>query len=127
MSVRERPLSPHLQIYRPMLTMVMSIAHRITGCALYFAMPLLAWWLTAAASGPDAFAVARRFMGSWPGLVILLGLTWALSHHLLGGLRHLVWDSGHGFEKPTVEWLARATITGSLLCTVLIWIVGLSL
>ncbi|MEG9884465.1 MAG: succinate dehydrogenase, cytochrome b556 subunit [Hyphomicrobiales bacterium] len=124
MSVRDRPLSPHLQIYRPMLTTVMSITHRITGCALYLGMPLLAWWLMAAASGPDAFAVAQRFMGSWLGLAILFALTWALSHHLLGGLRHLLWDSGRGFEKPVLEWLARATITGSLLCTAVIWIAG---
>lgn len=124
MNVQDRPLSPHLQIYRPMLTMMMSIAHRITGGALYFGTLLLIWWLVAAAVGPEAFATAQWFMGSWIGMLILLGFTWALLHHLLGGIRHLIWDTGHGFEKETLEWFARLTLGGSLVLTVLIWIVG---
>src|SRR5579871_4098332 len=92
----ERPLSPHLQIYRPMLTMMMSIVHRITGAALYVGTLLLAWWLLAAASGPNAYATFQAVASSFIGRVVLLGYTWALVH-MLGGIRHLIWDSGHGF------------------------------
>src|ERR1700688_5304841 len=90
-----RPLSPHLQIYRPMLTMVMSIVHRITGAALYVGTLLLAWWLLAAASGPNAYATFQAAASSVIGRGVLLGYTWALVHHMLGGIRHLIWDSGH--------------------------------
>ncbi len=100
-----RPLSPHLQIYTPMLTMMMSIVHRITGAALYFGMLLLAWWLIAAASGPNAYANVEWFMGSLIGRLILFGYTWALLHHMLGGIRHLIWDTLHGFEPAEREWL----------------------
>ena len=86
-SRRPRPISPHLQIYKPMLTMMMSIVHRGTGAALYFGMLLLAWWLIAAASGPNAYANVEWFMGSLIGRLILLGYTWALLHHALGGIR----------------------------------------
>jgi len=90
---RPRPLSPHLQIYKPTLTMVMSIVHRITGAALYFGMLLLAWWLIAAASGPNAYAGFEWFMGRVLGQLLLFGYTWALIHHMLGGIRHLIWDA----------------------------------
>src|SRR5262245_32092878 len=92
---RMRPLSPHLQIYKPMLTMVMSIVHRITGGALYFGMLLPAWWLIAAATGPNAYANVEWFMGSLIGQLVLFGYTWALLHHMLGGIRHLIWDTIH--------------------------------
>src|SRR5882672_7187093 len=94
----QRPLSPHLQIYRPLLTMMMSIVHRVTGAALYFGMLLLAWWLIAAASGPTAYANVEWFIGSLIGRLILFGYTWALIHHMLGGIRHLIWDTLNGFE-----------------------------
>ena len=122
-----RPLSPHLSIFRPLITMVMSIVHRITGGALYFGMLFLAWWLLAAASGPDAFATADWFFGSWIGRLILFGFTWALIHHLLGGIRHLVWDSGIGFDPPVAKRLAWATLVGSVMLTLLVWIVGYAL
>ena len=86
----ERPISPHLTIYRPMLTMMMSIVHRITGGALFFGTLLLCWWLLAAASGPTAYAKVQAFMGSIIGSLILFGYTWALIHHMLGGIRHLI-------------------------------------
>ncbi len=121
---RQRPLSPHLGIYRPMLTMMMSIAHRITGIALYAGTLLLAWYLIAAASGPDAFATAAWFLGSWLGLLILFGFTWALFHHLLGGIRHFVWDAGYGMDHPEREWLAQATLYGGIGLTVLVWILA---
>lgn len=120
-----RPLSPHIQIFRPILTMVMSILHRITGAALYAGTILLAWWLVAAASGPDAFATAHGFMGSWFGRLILFGFTWALIHHALGGLRHFMWDMGYGFDLKSRNLLAQATIIGSVALTVILWIIAL--
>jgi len=120
-----RPLSPHLQIYRPMLTMMMSIVHRITGFGLYVGTLLLAWLLLAAASGPNAYAKFEWFAGSWIGRLILFGYTWALIHHLLGGVRHLIWDSGRGLGPSEREWLAAANLIGSIAITVLLWIVGL--
>jgi succinate dehydrogenase / fumarate reductase cytochrome b subunit len=119
-----RPLSPHLQIYRPMLTMMMSIVHRVTGAALYFGTVLLAWWLIAAAAGPGPFDVVNGFMGSIIGRIILLGYTWALIHHMLGGLRYLVWDTGTGFGETTREKFAQLTLAGSIVLTLVVWIVG---
>ena len=123
-ATRPRPISPHLQIYRPMLTMVMSIVHRITGAALYFGMLLLAWWLIAAATGPNAYANVEWFMGSLIGQLILFGYTWALLHHMLGGIRHLIWDTGRGLDKVSIEIFAWGTIIGSSTLTVLLWIAG---
>ena len=120
----KRPLSPHLQIYRPMLTMMMSIVHRITGMGLYFGIILLIWWLLAAAISPDYFATVQGFFGHWFGKLILLGFTWALLHHMLGGLRHLLWDTGRGFGPHEREWLAVASLVGSIGLTVVIWVVG---
>lgn len=118
-----RPLSPHLQIYKPMLTMMMSIAHRVTGSALYFGMLLFAWWLIAAA-GANTYTGFETFMGSLIGRLILFGYTWALLHHLLGGIRHLIWDTLHGFEPAEREMLAAATLIGSIALTILLWGVG---
>ena len=120
----ERPLSPHIFIYKPMLTMLMSIAHRLTGFALYFGTLLLAWWVLAAAIGPNAYAGIGSFMSSWIGRVVLFGYTWALMHHTLGGIRHLIWDVGYGFGPNEREWLAIATLLGSTSLTILIWILG---
>ncbi|MGH6855422.1 MAG: succinate dehydrogenase, cytochrome b556 subunit [Aestuariivirga sp.] len=119
-----RPLSPHLQIYRLMLTMMMSIAHRLTGVALYFGMILLVWWLWAAASSGGYFELAQGFFGHWFGRLVLFGFTWALIHHALGGIRHFIWDTGRGFDLKTVEWMARANLAGSIALTILLWIVG---
>lgn len=119
---RERPLSPHLQIYSPLINMVMSIVHRITGAALYFGSLLLAWWLVAAATGPEYYDYVAGLLGSWPGKIVLLGYTWALMHHLLGGLRHLIWDTGAGYDLKTVDLLSWGTLVGSLALTALIWI-----
>jgi succinate dehydrogenase / fumarate reductase cytochrome b subunit len=119
-----RPLSPHLQIYKPILTMVMSILHRITGAALYFGTILLAWWLIAAAAGPAYFDFVNEIYGSILGRLVLFGFTWALVHHMLGGLRHFIWDMGAGFGKDAREWLAKATIIGSVSLTLILWIIG---
>jgi|SRR5581483_4974828 len=117
-----RPLSPHLTIYRPMLTMMMSIVHRITGAALYFGLLLLAWWLVATAAGPAAYGKFQGFVDSIIGRLILFGYTWALIHHLLGGVRHLIWDTGRGFGPSEREWLTVATLAGSITITLLLWI-----
>jgi succinate dehydrogenase / fumarate reductase cytochrome b subunit len=121
-TVRDRPLSPHLQIYRPMLTMVMSIANRITGGALYFGMALLAVWLVAAARGPEAFATIQALYGSWLGLLILIGFTWALMLHTLAGIRHLIWDMGRGLDLKSIEWGAVAVLAGSIALTLALWL-----
>ncbi|ORE88137.1 succinate dehydrogenase, cytochrome b556 subunit [Aurantimonas sp. 22II-16-19i] len=117
-----RPLSPHLSIYRFRPTMAMSIVHRITGAALYVGTVLLVWWLVAAASGPDAFATASGFFGSIIGQLILFGYSWALIHHMLGGLRHFAWDMGYADSKETSTVLAIATLVGSVTITVLLWL-----
>ena len=122
---RPRPLSPHLQIYRPTLTMTLSIVHRITGMGLYAGVLLVAWWLIAASSGPNAYAAVEGFFGSFFGYVVLVGYTWALIHHMLGGIRHLVWDMGYGFGAHEREVWARASILGSLFLTIVIWAVGM--
>ncbi len=119
-----RPLSPHLQIYRPTLTMMMSIVHRITGIALYAGTLLLAWWLLAAASGPNAYATFQSVASSFIGRIVLFGYTWALMHHMLGGIRHLIWDTGHGFGPAEREWLVRANLAGGIVLTILLWLVG---
>jgi len=121
---RSRPLSPHLQVYKPIPTMVMSIVHRITGAALYFGTVLVAWWLIAAASGEAYFDWVSWFFGTLVGRLILFGYTWALMHHMLGGLRHFMWDMGHGYEKHFSTKLALATPVVSVILTVLIWILG---
>ena len=123
-SAANRPLSPHLQIYKPMLTMMMSIFHRLTGAALYFGTLLLAWWLIAAATGPDYFNFVNDFLGSVLGRLLLFGFSWALFHHMLGGIRHLVWDTGRGFELGTVEIMARLTLLGSFSLTIVTWVLA---
>ncbi len=119
-----RPLSPHLQIYKPMLTMMMSIVHRITGAALYAGTLLLVWWLIAAAAGPNAYASVQWFMETLIGRLVLFGYTWALIHHALGGIRHFVWDLGYGFGPNEREWMTAATLVGSIVLTIVLWIVG---
>ncbi|KAA0969735.1 succinate dehydrogenase, cytochrome b556 subunit [Aureimonas fodinaquatilis] len=117
-----RPLSPHLTIYRFRPTMAMSIVHRITGMALYFGTLLVVWWLVAAASGPGAFATASWFLGSFIGQLILFGYTWALLHHMFGGIRHFIWDTGRGLEKETSTKMSIATLIASLTGTLLLWL-----
>lgn len=120
MAQPSRPLSPHLQIYRLTITMVMSIVHRITGAGLYFGTALAAWWLAAAAIGGGDFDLVQAFFAHWFGQLVLIGYTWALIHHLLGGLRHFVWDFGAGYG-PARHALGWATILGSLAITAIVW------
>jgi succinate dehydrogenase / fumarate reductase cytochrome b subunit len=121
---KARPLSPHLSIYKPIPTMVMSIIHRMTGAALYFGTLLLAWWLIAAASGEAYFEWVNGFFGSFIGRLVLFGYTWALVHHMLGGIRHLFWDTGRGLEKETATKIAYFTIGASVVLTLVLWIIG---
>jgi succinate dehydrogenase / fumarate reductase cytochrome b subunit len=124
-ATNNRPLSPHLQIYKPIPTMVASIVHRITGGALYFGTLLVAWWLIAIASGPAYYDWVNWAMGTIIGRLILIGYTWALVHHMLGGLRHFMWDLGYGFEKHFTTKLAKASWVVSICLTALIWVVAL--
>ena len=121
---RPRPLSPHLSIYRPTMTMAMSIAHRISGVALYVGVLLLAWFLIAASADASSFAVFSGFISSFVGRVVLFLVTWALFHHLVGGLRHILWDAGYGLDAPLRDQMAWATAIGGFALTVLVWIVG---
>ncbi|MEO0619837.1 MAG: succinate dehydrogenase, cytochrome b556 subunit [Pseudomonadota bacterium] len=116
----ERPLSPHLQVHALPINMLMSIVHRITGAALYLGSLLLVWWLVAAASGADAYNAAAGFFSSWFGVLVMLGYCWALMHHMFGGIRHFIWDTGSGFELGTVDRLAWGTLVASLGATVLL-------
>ena len=119
-----RPLSPHLQIYSLLINMVMSGLHRVTGAALYFGTLILAVWLMAAASGRGAYTVVAELLGTPAGLLVLFGYTWALIHHALGGIRHFIWDTGRGFDLKFVELMARANLIGSLVLTVLLWLLA---
>jgi len=119
-----RPLSPHLTIYRPQITSVLSIFHRMTGVGLTLGAMLVVWWLLAAATGPEYFALVDGLMTSWLGHLVLLGLTWALAYHLLNGLRHLWWDVGRGFELDQVDKTGYAAVIGSAVLTVLFWLVA---
>jgi succinate dehydrogenase / fumarate reductase, cytochrome b subunit len=122
---RARPLSPHLSVYRLTLTMAMSIIHRITGAALYVGVLLLAWYLIAASLDAAAFSVASGFLNSILGRLILFGFTWALFNHMLGGVRHIIWDAGHGMDAPQREWLTMATLVGGVALTIAVWAIAL--
>ncbi|SDO65633.1 succinate dehydrogenase subunit C [Phyllobacterium sp. OV277] len=122
-----RPLSPHLQIYKLIPTMVMSIVHRITGGALYFGTLLVAWWLIATATSEAQFNFVSWVLGSWIGLLVLLGYTWALLHHMIGGIRHLIWDTGRGLDKHTTTKMAWASLVLSIALTVLIWVAAFTI
>jgi succinate dehydrogenase / fumarate reductase, cytochrome b subunit len=120
-----RPLSPHLQIYKFQLTSVMSITHRATGIALAVGTLLLVWWIVAAAAGPDAFASAQSFIGSWLGLLLLFGWSVSLFYHLGNGIRHLFWDAGYGFDIENAYRSGWLTLAATAALTVLAWIIGL--
>ncbi len=118
-----RPLSPHLQVYRPQLTSMTSILTRITGNALLVGALLVVWWLLAAASGEVYFDFVDGIVTSWFGKLVFLGSIWALWYHTLAGMRHLYWDSGRGLDIPTAEKLGWACVYGSVILTVLTVIV----
>lgn len=126
MTTRNRPLSPHLQIYRLPMLALMSITHRATGVALAMGLMLLGWWLGAAAYGPNAFAVVQGFMGSILGYLILFGFTVSLFYHLCNGIRHLLWDTGWGYEIPQAYGSGRVVLGATAVLTVVAWIAGLA-
>lgn len=121
-----RPLSPHLQIYRWSWTMAMSFAHRATGSALYAGTVLIAAWLIAAASGPSAYETAQAIAGSILGRLVLFGYSFVLLHHMVGGLRHFVWDLGHGYDPVSRMSLAKYSVFVSGGLTILLWIIVLA-
>lgn len=123
-TARQRPLSPHLQIFRPMLTMVMSITHRITGVFLVIGLLPLVYWLVAAATGQEAYAHAQDLLGSMLGMLILFLWTLAFYYHLGNGIRHLFWDAGYGFEIPTAYKSGKAVIVATIVLTLLTWIIA---
>jgi len=120
-----RPLSPHLQVYRPQITSVLSIGHRFTGLVLSVGTLLLVWWLVALARGPEAFASAQALVGSWFGRLLLLGWTFSLFYHLANGIRHLFWDAGYGFEIKTTTVSGWVMVAASVALTAIAWIAGL--
>jgi succinate dehydrogenase / fumarate reductase cytochrome b subunit len=119
MATRDRPLSPHLQTYRFMYTMALSISHRITGIALSVAFLAFAWWLVALAIGPDAYAHAASLLGSPPGLLVIAGFTLAYWFHFCAGIRHLIWDTGHMLEKPAARRSAVVVLVATVVLTLL--------
>ena len=119
-----RPLSPHLQIYRWPVTMATSIFHRVTGVALYAGTVFLTWWLIAAASTPEAYIAFKEITGNFLGVIVLLGYSWALLYHLINGIRHLIWDTGNGFDNETVERTGILVIVLSGGVTLALWLLA---
>ena len=124
-STVRRPLSPHLQVYKPQLTSVLSIMNRLSGIATSIGTLLMVWWLVASAGSPGAYAAMQGFVDSPLGFILLFGWTLALVYHFVAGLRHLAWDAGYGFDLPQVYASGRAAVIATGVLTVLIWLVGL--
>jgi succinate dehydrogenase / fumarate reductase cytochrome b subunit len=124
MSTQDRPLSPHLFVYRPQLTSVLSITHRFTGVALVAGTLLLVYWLIAVAAGEAAFETAAALIGSFLGRLLLFGWSLALFYHLCNGIRHLCWDAGYGFELPTLYRSGWAVVVATVALTLLSWVAG---
>ncbi len=124
MSAQNRPLSPHLQVYRPQMTSVLSIVHRLTGVALTLGTFLLVYWLVAAASGAESYETARGFIGSWFGRLLLFGWSVALFYHLCNDIRHLFWDAGYGYELGDAHLSGLAVLVGTAVLTLAAWVAG---
>lgn len=124
MATQERPLSPHLQVYRPQITSVMSILHRATGVVLALGALVLAGWLVAAASSPGAFESLQAVLASVPGQVALFAFSACLVYHFLNGIRHLAWDAGHGYDIPKVYASGYAVIALAIVLTAVLWYFG---
>ena len=121
---RERPLSPHTSIWRWHLTMATSILHRASGCALYGGGLILAIWAMTLAAGPEAYGTFKAVMGSFPGKIVMFGLTLATFYHLAKGIQHLIWDAGHGYNLKTATMGAIATIAFAVAATLAVWIIA---
>jgi len=122
---RPRPLSPNIQIYRPQLTSVLSIVNRITGVILSVCAVVLVIWLIAAVAGPQAYAVVQGAIASWIGQIVLFGCTFSFFLHFCGGIRHLVWDAGYGFELRSIYASGWAVVAASVALTVATWVASL--
>lgn len=122
MATRERPLSPHLQVYRPQLTSAMSIFHRITGCALTVGALMIVWWLVAAARGAAAYNAFSDFASGPFGILVLFGFSVALYYHLCAGIRHLMWDAGHGLDLKTAYRSGYIALGATAVLTVVTWV-----
>ena len=120
-SKKKRPLSPHLQVYKPQLTSMMSIFHRVTGFALAIGCFWVTWWLFAAASGADHFKAFHAFAHGWVGRLLLFGWTFSLVYHLLNGMRHLIWDAGSNLDLDGAYRTGRTVIIGSIIITLFLW------
>ncbi|TXH62603.1 MAG: succinate dehydrogenase, cytochrome b556 subunit [Thiothrix sp.] len=119
-----RPLSPHLQVYKMPLPAILSILHRGTGIVLSIGSLLVVYWLTALAAGPEAYATASGILGSFLGKLVLFGWTWALFYHMCNGIRHLLWDTGYGFDIPTTFLSGKVALGASVVLTILVWLVA---
>lgn len=126
MATHNRPLSPHLDVYRLPLTGIISIIHRITGVALSAGAILLAFWLGSAAAGPESYASMNNFLGSWFGQILLFLWSFAMYLHLCNGIRHLYWDTGRGLELPDIAKSSKAVLIATAVLTVLTWIIALA-
>jgi succinate dehydrogenase / fumarate reductase cytochrome b subunit len=124
---RPRPLSPNIQNYRPQLTSVLSIANRITGVVLSVGAIGLVIWLSAAAAGPEPHAAVQQVIGSWIGRLVLFSFTFAFFLHLCGGIRHLIWDTVHGFELRSIYISGWSVVAASVVLTVAAWAAGFSI
>lgn len=124
---RPRPRSPNIQIYRPQLTSVLSILNRITGIVLSACAVVLVLWLVAAATGPRAYIIVQAAIGSGIGQILMLGASFAFFLHLCGGVRHLVWDTAHGFELRSIYISGWAVIAASIALTVAAWAISFSM
>jgi succinate dehydrogenase / fumarate reductase cytochrome b subunit len=119
-----RPISPHLQVYKPQMSSVTSIFHRATGIALSAGTLLLTLWLVCAAAGDDSFSIIQAFLASWIGILILIGFTVALFYHFCNGIRHLAWDAGKGFELPTMHKSGALVLAATVVLTVAFWVIA---
>lgn len=124
MASKARPISPHLQVYRPQISSVLSILHRATGIALTVGLLVLVWWLLAAATGPEAYATAQGFIGSFIGQILMFGWSFAFFFHLCNGIRHLFWDAGYGFDLPVMNLTGQIAVGASAGLTLLSWIIA---
>jgi len=123
-TIKPRPTSPHLSIYRWQISMSLSILHRLTGTALAFGLVFLTWWVFAVLCGPVAYETFLDFTRSIVGRVFLIGWSWSLMYHMLNGIRHLFWDMGKGFEIPTMTQSGIMVVLGSFILTALIWLLA---
>jgi len=120
----KRPLSPHLSVYRPQITSVLSIFHRASGCAMAGSMALIVWWLLAAATGVGYFEFVDGLLTSWIGYLILIASAFAFFYHFCNGIRHMWWDIGNGFELEKVTASGYAVVVGAVVLTAILLVVA---